>query len=82
MIAQSNFADTDDRIQVDNIVANTAGQCDRRNVVAARVAPCAQTLLTQCTGMCKKRARVPGRVVGTQDTDHAGNAGTGKLAKR
>ncbi len=74
MIAQSQFSDAYNRIQIYDVVANAACQSDRRYVIAARVTPGAEAFFSQCPGLRKESTRITGRIVGSQYAYDAGYA--------
>jgi hypothetical protein len=81
MITQSQFANANDRIEINNVVADTAGKGDWWHVIATRVTPGTKAFFPECPGLREKTSRIAGRIVGTQYADDARYPRTRKTAQ-
>ena len=82
MIAQSQLADTDDRIEEYDVVTDAASQCHRRHVVTARMAPGAESLFTQSARLCEQAACIACRIIGAEHANDAGDPGGREAPER
>jgi hypothetical protein len=74
MVADGQLTDAEYQIDVDDVAAHASGQGHRRHVVAAGVAPGAETLLDERAGGGHQVRRGAHRVIGPQQPDHGGHS--------
>ncbi len=74
MIADGKLTHANDGTDVDDVVAHTAGQGSRRNVIATGVAVGRQTLFAQAADLREYILGAAGRVIGAKKTNNGGDA--------
>jgi len=82
MIAKRQLADANDRIQINDVVANTTSQRHRGYVIATSMAPGTEALFSERPGLRKQSPRISSRIVSTQYADNAGYTRARKGAQR
>jgi hypothetical protein len=81
VVADSELTNPDDRVQENDIVADTACQRNRWHMVPTRVTPGSKSLFPQRPGLGQQGTCIPRCIVGSQHPDHAGDAGARKITQ-
>jgi hypothetical protein len=82
VVADGELAEANHAVDVDDVAADRAGQCLRRQVVAAGVAPRAQTLVHQGARLRHELGRRAHAVVGAERPHHRRHAGAREARER